>query len=466
MAKQEKKILTFGDGINTGMPPLMIKDTENVYSRNMDTREYPAYTVRPPRSTYAIAMSTNALSLGQRINSQLHAVNGNTWQYWPSGSTVWTILTTALSNTEAEFHEFVTGTTRYTLMMNGTTERRYWDGTSTAVTLGDAKTPDTKYFTVHKGRVYALKGAAISFSALNLINDWTTANDAGSISIVRAKGDGTGITTYADHVIAFTEYSMHELWGTGPFNYELIDVEGNKGCISNRSIATANRRLFWLWYNEVCEYGGGAAKKISNAVDHYLENINLTYREKCVGGATGDYYYLSIPYGSSATQNNLLLKYDTRLGKWNVETGNFIDFTTIGNTLYGVDSAGQTWNMRDMTVAEGLDSATPISWEFITKPFTEGRIGEPKTVSDLWLVTDISTGSTSFSVGYNLNVNNNDSTSFTALTTMAGSSEVQNQRIILPLNAISKANWYRLRFAGTGKATVHFLQKNYGITEG
>lgn len=465
MAKQEKKILTFGDGINTGVPPLMIKDTEHVYNRNTDTLEYPAITVRPPRSTYATLMSTNALSLGQRSNTQLHAVNGNTWQYWVPASSAWTALTTTLSSTEADFAEFVTGTTRFTLMMNST-QKKYWDGSSTTLNLGDSNTPFTKYFTVHKGRIYALKGAVIYFCALNLINDWTTANDAGSISIVRAKGDGTGITTYADHVIVFTLYSMHELWGTGPYNYELIDIEGNKGCISHRSIATANRRLFWLWYNEVCEYGGGAAKKVSDAVDHYLENINLTYREKCVGGATGDYYYLSIPYGSSATQNNLLLKYDTRLGIWNVEPGNFIDFVTIGNTLYGVDATGQVWNMRDMSAAEGLDSATPISWEFITKPFTEGRIGEPKTVSDLWLVADISTGSTSFSVGYNLNINNSDSTSFTALTTMAGSSEVQNKRIILPLNAISKANWYRLRFAGTGKATVHFLQKNYGITEG
>ena len=463
MAKQEKKILTFGDSINTGVPPLMIKDTEHVYNRNTDTREYPAITTRPPRSTYATLMSTNALSLGQRSNTQLHAVNGNTWQYWVPASSAWTALTTALSSTEAEFAEFVTGTTRYTLMMNST-QMKYWDGTSTALNLGDVNTPYTKYFTVHKGRVYALKGGVLYFSALNLVNNWTTVDDAGSISIVRAKGDGTGITTYADHVIAFTEHSMHELWGTGPYNYELIDVEGNKGCISHRSIAVANRKLYWLWYGEVCEYGGGAAKKVSNAVDTYIDNINLTYKNKCVAGATGDYYYLSIPYGSSATQNNLLLKYDTRLGIWNVDTGSFVDFVTIGNTLYGVDNTGQVWNMRDMSVAEGLDSATAISWEFITKPFMEGYVGEPKTVSDLWLVAEVSTGSTSFSVGYNKNINNNNSTSFTSLATLSASSEVQNQRIILPLNAISMTDWYRLRFAGTGKATVHYLQKDYGVT--
>jgi len=464
MAERRKSILTFGDGINTAVPPLMIADSEHVYNRNMDTREYPAITVRPPRSAYAAIMSSSALSLGQRNNSQLHAVHGNTWQYWVPASSAWTALTTSLSSTEAEIGEFVTGVNRYTILMNST-QRKYWDGTSTALNLGDASTPYTKLFTVHKGRIYALKDGVLYFSALNLINDWTTADDAGSISVTRAKGTGTGITTYFDHVIIFFEYSMHELWGTGPYNYELIDVEGNKGCISHRSIAVANKRLYWLWYNEVCEYGGGTARKVSNAVDHYIKNINLTYKDKCVAGATGDFYYLAIPYGSSATQNNLLLKYDTRLGKWNVETGSFVDFVTIGDTLYGLDTSGQVWNMRDMSATEGLDSATPISWEFITKPFMEGAVGEPKTLSDMWLVADISTGSTSFSVGYNTNVNNNDSTSFTAITTLSGSSEVQNQRVLLPLNAISRANWYRLRFAGTGKATIHYLQKNYGITK-
>jgi hypothetical protein len=119
--------------------------------------------------------------------------------------------------------------------------------------------------------------------------------------------------------------------------------------------------------------------------------------------------------------------------------------------------------MRDLSATEGSYSTTPISWEFITKPLNENAIAEKKTLTDMYLTADVSTGSTSFSVGYSTNIFNNDSTSFTSLSTMAGSSEMQNQRIQLPLTAIPNENWYRLRFAGTGKATVHYLQKNLRI---
>jgi hypothetical protein len=459
MAKVEKKILTFGDGINTDVPPLSIKDTQYVYGLNMDTRESPSNTVRPPRSTYASLMSSSALSLGQRNNAQLHAVNGVTWQYW--SSTGWVPLTTSLSPYDpAQIMDFVTGATRYTILMNGV-DRKHWDGSSTAVALGDGTTPNTPLFTVFSGRVYALSGATLFFSGLNHIDDWTTANDAGSITIVDARGDGTGICTYNSHVIAFTEYSMHELWGTGPPNYDLTDVEGNKGCISHRSIAEANSLLYWLWYGEVCSYGGNTPVNVGRAVRQYLEGINLNYKTGCCAGVDGDFYYLAIPYGSTATGNNLLLKYDTRLNIWNVEPGNFIDFTTIGGTLYGLDNTGQVWNMRDMTVAEGYDSSTLIPWQFITKPFLDNAVGEPKTINDLWLVSEVPVGS--LTLGYNLSVN--DNTNFTTLATVNTSTDAQNQRIIPPNNAISKASWYKFKFSGSGKASVHYLQKNYGITE-
>jgi hypothetical protein len=454
---------TFGDGINTGLPPFQIGESEATYLRNMDSREYPAATVRPPRSTYATVLSTNVNALGQRNNATLHVVDGNTWKYWVPASSTYTTVTTSLTSTETgEFAEFATGTERYTLFMNST-QKKLWDGSSTAIDLGDANTPFTKIFTVHKGRIYAARDNDIKYCALNKTSDWTTADDAGSIDITRAKGPITGLYEYNDFVIAWTEFSMHELHGTGPDNYELIDIEGDVGCISDRSIIRCNRRLYWLWHDGVYEYDGSSPVKVSSPVDDYISSINFDYKEKCVAGAIGDFLYLSIPYGSGVTQNNLILKFDTRLRKWFVETGNFIDFVTIGNALYGVDTNGQIWNMRDTSATEGLDSATPISWEFITKPFNEKAIAERKTVYEMYLVADVSTGSTSFTIGYSTNVENNDSTSFTTLVSVSGSSNVQNQRIQVPLAQINDVNWYRLRFAGTGQATIHYLQKNMRI---
>ena len=458
---QVKKIHnTFGNGINTGLPPFEIGEDELMYLRNMDSREYPAATVRPPRSPYATTLTTpNAL--GQRNNEYLHVVDGNTWKYWNPASTAFVNLTTSLSSTEAEIGEFATGTNKYTLLMNST-QKLIWDGTSTAINLGTIDTPLTKIFTVHKGRIYAARENDIKFCALNKTSDWTTANDAGSIDITRAKGNISGMTEYNDHVMAFTEYSMHELFGTGPPNYELIDVEGEVGCISARSITKGNRRLYWVWFDGVYEYDGASPVKISDAVNEYIQNITPAHKAKIVSGSIGDFLYIAIPYNS--TVNNLVLKFDTRLRKWYVEDGAFVDFVTIGNVLYGVDSAGQIWNMRNTSATEGVDSATPISWSMITKPFNENAVAEQKAVTEMSLVVDRSISSTSFTIGYSTNVENNDSTSFiTIVSDVPASSNIRKTRVQLPLSALQNVDWYRLRIAGTGQATVHSLQKNLRI---
>lgn len=458
--KTKELLTTFGDGINVGVPPLQIKKTEATYLRNMDSRKYPAASVRPPRSTYGATLSTSVNAIGQRNNAILHTADGNTWKYWNVGTTTYIPITTGLTSTaKGEFGEFVTGTNRFTFFMNST-QKLIWDGASTALVLGDGSTPFTNLFTVHKGRIYALKGATVSYCALNATTDWTTANDAGSISLSKAKGDGTGIYEYNDHVIVFTEYSMHELFGSGPNNYELVDVEGEIGCISDRSLVKANRRLYWLWYDGVYEYNGSTPEKISQPVDDYIKGINFTYKTKCVAGTIGDFLYLSIPYG--AIQNNLILKFDTRLRKWYVEDGAFTDFVTIGNVLYGVDTAGVLWNMRDTSATEGFDSATPIPWSFITKPFNYSP-QDRQTLSEMYLVADMTTSSTGFTVGFSTNINNNDSTTFSQIASLTASTNTQNTRIQVPSSDLQNTYAYRLRFAGTGYCTIHNLQENLRV---
>jgi len=462
---QTKRVMqTLGDGINTAVPPFDIEDGENTYHRELDSRDYPALSVRPGRSTYGTAGTTSPFGLGKREDSYLHAIDNNTWRYWNSATTAWVNITTGLSSTEGRIEEYADGTNRYTILMNSS-QKKIWDGTSTALNFGDTNTPDTKYFCVHKQRVYAIdndNGLSIGFSALDLPNDWTTADDSGSIRITNAAGNGTAIVTYGDHVICFTEHSMHELYGTGPDNYELIDVGGAVGCISDRSVVACQGKLYWAAYDGFYQYAGGLPRKVSDAVNAYWDDINFTYRAKIASGSVEEYIYVAIPYGSAATANNLILKYDTRLGKWYIETGNFVDFVRIGNVLYGVDKDGAYWNMRDEDAT--ADSTTPISWSWISKPFHENAVEGKKTLSEMWLVVDRSTGSTSFSIGFSTNVHNNDSTSFTTITSTVGaSSNIQNVRHLIPSSDLQDVNWYRLRLAGTGQTKVHYLQKNFRV---
>ena len=181
------------------------------------------------------------------------------WKRW--SGTEWVDVKTGLTSSRANLIDFTTGTTKYTILTNGT-NRYSWDGT-TATEL--TAFPSTKIVAVHKGRIYALVGRELKFSALNIINDWTTANDAGNITITNAKSDGVAVIEYADHIVALTGSSMHELHGTGPHNYQLIDISED-GCIAERTLIDHNGILYWLDEGEFKAYTGGTPVVISQKV--------------------------------------------------------------------------------------------------------------------------------------------------------------------------------------------------------
>lgn len=438
---------TLGDGINTFLTPLEIKDSEATYLRNVSGQNYPSLSVRPGRAYYA-AQLTTPNALGQRNNDTLHVADGTVWKYWNGAS--YTNVQTGLTNATGKFVEFGTGTTKYTIYVNGT-DRYAWNGTSvTNLTAA----PQSKLIAVHKGRVYMCTDNDLKFAALNDITDWTTIDDSGLIDITKAKGSITGLTEYADHVIAFTEFSMHELYGTGPINYSLVDLTSDVGCISDRTIIENQGVLYFLNYNGVYQYTGGAPVKISDKVQAYIDGINRTHKTKCVSGVLKDSLFISIPYGDTTT-NNLLLEYNVKLGKWYVHTGNFVDFVVIQDKLYGVDSTGYIWNMNSGTTDQGA----AITWSYITKPYYDGVIAGYKDIKELWVATELPVGST---MSAYISTDDKNS-SFTLIHAFVASANTQNVRILIPINIASNTDWYRFKFEGTGPCKIHSIQRSVRI---
>jgi len=274
--------------------------------------------------------------------------NGLSTTVVPSGGTGFKLNITAigsLTSATGTFEEFSTGTTKYTIFSNAT-NRYAWNGTA-VTSLSNA--PLSKIFTTHKGRIYWARDNDIVYSALNLINDYSTPNDAGTIDITQIKGGLVSLYAYSDRVWAFGEYSMHGLYGTGPANFELINIEGSVGSISDKGIAVANKKLYWVNYDGIYEFDGSVPYKISepysgNGVDGgvttFVQGIKLSLRSLIVSGSLGDYLYISIPYGSSATTNNLTLVFDTKLRQWYIRDEGFLEFVTVGVVAIGVCTTG------------------------------------------------------------------------------------------------------------------------------
>lgn len=446
------KPFTLGDGVNTGINSFELKNSELFDALNIDSRLYPALKVRDGRTLYGSVTTPNML--GQRNNSYLHALDGGNWKYL-DGS--WVTIASGLTSAMARVEDFATGTTRYTIFSNGT-NRKQWDGTTVTDLAG---MPATNKFISHKGRVYALRDNDIVFCALNKINDWTTANDSGTIDITNAKGPGTAITSFGNHILAFTNYSTHELYGTGPSNYSLIDLSLEIGCVSDRTPIDVGGKLYWLGRNHVYKYTGGTRpQSVSFKVDRYINNINWAYAYKACAGTDGRRYYLSIPTNGSSV-NNLLLVYDTEFetdksdGNWYVEDSNFVDFTEFSNKFYGVTSDGKIKNMFGAETDDGVN----ISWFALTKVLYENNLGERKSLKELNLIIHLRSGSTLQCLAST----DPEGENFTLVKEFTPTTDLVNERIIIPMNVAHNADWIRIKFVGTGKCTIHEVERRLRI---
>jgi len=426
-----------GGGINTYGTPFNIKEGEARDSRNVSSRLYPALAVRPGTDDAFTAITTpNAL--GQRNNQYPHVQDGTVWKRWDGSA--WQTVKDTLTSATGKIVEFATGTTLYTILVNGT-DTYSWDGTN-AVSLTAA--PATKLYAVHKGRVYALKGKELKFSALNLITDWTTADDAGSITITNAKGDGAAITEFNDHIVIWTGQSMHELYGSYPGNYQLVDLSDD-GCISDRSVIENGGVLYFMDYGWIKAYTGSKPVKMSHAVKSFIDGIALAHKAKICAGKNGKYIYWAIPYGA-VTENNIVLEYDTEFKIWNVHSLAISQFVTIGESCYGVSPTGVIYDMEG-----GLtDNGTAISWYHTTGALNRNNL-KTKTLGSIPIVFDLPIGST-MTLSVSKTVDGND---FVLVHTFTASAT--EQRVDVYTDEIESCEWYRLKFAGTGPATIYYI---------
>lgn len=429
-------------GENTYLPSFDISKSESTYSRNLSSRKYPSMTVREGRQ-HAFTAATTPYTIGQRANTYPHIQDGTDWKQWTGEA--WSTIQDSLTAAVGKFLEFNTQTDRFTILVNGT-DKYAWNGT-TVTTLTDA--PATNLYTVDDYRLYALIGTELKCSALGSITDWTTASDADSLTLTSAKGVGTAITSYNDVVIAWTEQSMHVLYGNDSYDFYINDPMAD-GCISDRSVIEHRGKLYFLDFGAYKVYTGGRPSEMSQKVKTYLDGINLTYKSKCVAGKYGKYIYLSIPYGS-VTENNLTLEYDTELDVWHPYSVGYSQFTTIGEHLYGIDSTGVIWDVNSGTDDEG----TAIEWSRITGAWNNGT-SKRKVISELYMTIDLPVDST-FSIYYSTTVDDDD---FVLLYTATPNASEQNTRIQIPTSILQNIDWYRLRFSGTGPCTIFNMEEH------
>lgn len=448
---EPEDIIKPGDGINTYNTIFELKRSECASALNISNRSYPALSVRPGRE-YSLVSSSAPFTVfngaGVYNGTYLVGLTSAGATYYASSSQPIT-LTGTLQNANGKSFEFNTEATRYLWIANGSSYSYYWDGSTGTALTASTGAPQTSYYTVDDYRLYALDGSVLYCSAVGSITDWSTVDDADTIAITGMIGSGTAITAYNDMVICFSDQSMHILYGNSPADFQLADPLP-VGCVSDRSVIIHNGILYFLDYNRFMSFSGGFPTEVSQKAKTYLENINYTYKNLICCGKWGKYIYISFPSSSTSTTNDLTLEYDTELGTWYPWNIGILQFFTIAENLYGVDTDGYTWKLNSGADDDGTD----ITWNVDFGVWNGTPVRPQKVISDIYAVVDLPTGST-LTASYTTDP---DASSWTSFYTFTASDTIQNTRMQIPVSALQGINWYRLRLSGTGACTIHYIE--------
>ena len=452
-SRTKRSEVEFGGGTNTGFSSFDIQNNESTEEYGWDTDKHPARVTAKGRTTHGASGSAVTRLLCNYENTHLVRAVGTQLQYDNAGT--WTNITGTQANADWDWTNF----NDLLLLVNGT-QRKKWDG-STLSDIGGSPPAGSKYVTNDNVRVWMAVDDVIYFSAFQDQDDWTTAENSGSVQYYTPNGgDITALTEFYGDKWVFKKDSMAVIKGTNYFNFSLVSVSNDIGCVNYKTMKEVGDTLFWLGENDVYAHQGGKPVAVGQKIRYYLDNINQTYRDKCCAITDGLRYYLCLVTGTE-TEPNIRLVFDPRYNVWEVchaaGTEDYRYAAQLNNSSYVGDASGQTWNFNSGTT----DNGSAIPWSLTTRPFDEGVAEAEKQYKDLHLQGYFPSGTTLM-----LEVSTTDrgddwiEVDYDPLATAA---VTQNRNCIIPLDSVPLTNWARFRLSGTGPVEIQQMQIYYKL---
>ena len=394
---------------------------------------------------------TRCLGLGVWKDAELHAVfNDGTWRKW-NGS-AWTTLASGL-NTSAEwtFTNFKGNLSAISLIgTNGVDSARYYDGYTVAVLSGVPA--GANYICQYADRLWAAVGNELRASSYRMANDWTTVNgdDADSWYTVVETNNGetiNGINPGMTKLIVTKPSSNHKLMGYAPSDYTVQLITSTTGQLNNKSGVTVDGWLYQLDDSGFYRYGGGSdpERDFSERIRDFFNNINATGKPLSAIGTDRTKVYASI--AMNGVNPDTMLVYDTKKDTFFEWEGMFVlQFAQLGNALFMGDASGRVLQLGGTT-----DAGTPITWKWISVPFTGESMAQQIRFTRMWYTLDLPTGS-AMTAYLSKSVVANDWVNVGAVT---AASNIQRKSIYVASNKVPNANQLRYKIEGSGPCTIH-----------
>lgn len=445
----------FEGGLNTGLSSFDVKDDQYISGFGWETDKHPALITRKGRQPYGIAGTGITRLLTSFGNAHLVRAIGTALSYNSSGTT-WTAITGTFTDADWDACSFDLGGA-VLILTNSVDPVKYWNGTT--LTNLSANAPLGKYITSDISRVWIAKDDVIYFCKFQDPTDWVAAEDSGAVQYYTPRGGNiTALTVFQSLKCVWKKDSFAVIYGTSFFDYRLVDISNDIGCISFKTVQEVGSTLYWLGQNDVYTFSGGYPVAIGEPIREYLDDINTTHLDKCFAGTDGLRYELGLVTGAN-TEPNILLTFDPRRkgNPWNVKSEiNGLRYSaTFDNVLYCGDYLGQTYKLNSGTD----DNGTAIPWEVVTKDFDEGMPEAEKEYYELHLQIDAPTGTT-LTVQASVDQGETYTTVGDPITT---DTVAQNVNMIIPLDTVSISNWIRFRISGSGQFTLYQVQRYFRV---
>jgi len=186
------------------------------------------------------------------------------------------------------------------------------------------------------------------------------------------KGDGDNITCmkqfYSDLVI-FKNRSIHIFKGSSLYDFRLDEMDSSIGCVGPQAAVVDGTRMYFISQEGLYTFNGLTAKSIhSERIPKLWDGINKEYLYKSVATVWDGLVWFSLPYGTSTT-NNLVIVYDPSKGTfWPMLNINASCFQTFDDgtelKLYSGDAVAGYVNQQDVGTE---DFGSPVSAYWIGK---------------------------------------------------------------------------------------------------
>lgn len=434
--KSNNQINYLAGGINNIYPPENLQDDEVQDMYNMCLDNYPAIRTRIGRT-----MMQNPGLKGETI--KYFGVAGVKYLFYIQGSQLkdmqGTVIANDITGTKFRHVYYADGNNEYMILYGeGVTPTRH------KLPLSAINTPEIvplpkdddendivfEHMCYHKNRMMASKGNMLYFSALQNPMDWTSTEDSREDRVENCN-QITGLVSFDDKLIVFSEKNMHLYYGSNVIagetnSYTCVSLDNNIGCYDQCTIKVHNSYLYWLYGRSVYEYDGSTIRTIDRAesnngmtggIREYLEGITINEAKNVSVASSENKVYFWFP------DYKFFLIFDQRLRKWTKELqpNNVADelyYTTICDSyadlnfsqtpqpIYALTANGtiyeltggrkdgqeyiRTYGEDEFTDSEDVVYTELIPFYMKTKEFKNGVISKKLQLSKLWFFYDLS----------------------------------------------------------------------------